>query len=436
MVVLFLRKGQVTIFIIIGIILLISAGIFIYLYQAKIVRPFEEVTVPSVAKAPLEVMPVYDFVSACVELSGKEALRRVGDYGGYVDSSHFLYNPFMPTEGDAVQFSPDSDLVIPYWWHLKSSNDCVGDCVFSTHRPELHRSAGKVSIAAQLDRYVNENLKDCLAGFSSFVEQNFEFDELGPVETETTISKDAVYFVVKYPLRISRAGQSWDLREFLAVADLNLGRIYELALEITNLEAEHKWLEHFTVEMIDSFSALDRNMLPPMHDFDIDFGPGVVWVRSKAESALQEILAGYVPLLQVGNTRMYMPISAPDSAGGQSVRDSKLYEALYNRGLLIPLEKDFTDIGVSFAYLPWWKPYFDMNCEGEVCLPQSVSISSMFLMVGLHKYAFSYDVSYPVLVEVRDFDAFKGEGYSFKFFIEANVRNNAAMPSEFRPLEP
>jgi len=427
-----LKKGQVTIFIIIGIILVISVGIFIYLYQAKVIRPFEEVVIPTVAKAPSEIRPVQDFVTACVETVGKEALRKVGDYGGYVDTSQFLYNPFIPTEGDAVQFSPDSELVIPYWWYLKSSNDCTGKCVFSSLRPELHRVSGKISVEGQLDKYMNEHLKDCLAGFAPFVAQNFEFKELGPVETETTVSKDTVYFLVNYPLRISRADQSWDIREYLAELDLNLGRMFELGTDLVNLESEHRMIEKFTIELVSSFSDLDKNMLPPTNDVDVQFGQGIIWFKSRIASALQEILASYIPMMQVGNTRLYMPVFAPED---EDIRDKELYEAVYNRNMIIPLEKEYRDISASLSYIPWWPIYFDANCEGEVCMAQSVSSNLKFLQIGLHKYAFAYDVSYPVLVELRDPDAFKGEGYSFKFFIEVNMRNNFPMPSVFEPLE-
>ena len=69
-------------------------------------------------------------------------------------------------------------------------------------------------------------------------------------------------------------------------------------------------------------------------------------------------------------------------------------------------------------------------------MPQSMNTALSFLQIGLHKYDFSYDVSYPVLVEIRDPDAFKGAGYSFKFFLEANVRNNLPMTSAFELLPP
>jgi hypothetical protein len=428
------KKGQITIFIIIGIILLISIGIFIYLYQSAAITPLEDIVVPSVAKAPSEVRPIYDFVSVCVESVGKDALKKVGDYGGYIDSSKFLYNPFIPTDGDAVQFSPDSDLIIPYWWYLQSPNDCTGECVFASLRPELQRQRGQVSIEGQIDEYVNKNLKICLAGLKIFEEQGFDVQEIGEIETETTIAKDAVYILVKYPLRINRADKSFTINEYLAELDVNFGRIYELASELASLEAENSMLERFTIEMISHFSALDKDMLPPPKDFDVKFGQGVIWYKSRTAERLQEILTSYVPLFQIGNTKMYTPIIAPEkTVDGEPVRDKELYENLYNRGMIVPLEKDYGDLTANFVYLPWWNPYLDLNCDGEVCMPQSVSTMLLYLQIGLHKYDFAYDVSYPVLVEIKDPFAFNSEGYSFKFFLETNLRNNLPMPAEFKP---
>lgn len=426
-----LKKGQVTIFIIIGIILVLSIGIFIYLYQTEVIRPFEEVIVPSIEKAPSEVQPIQDYVTSCVEVVGKDALKRIGDHGGYTDTSGLLFNPFVPTEGEAVQFSPDSDMIVPYWWYLESPNDCRGECQFSSLRPELHRRSGKMTIAGQIDEYVNDNLKECLAGFAPFTAQNFEIKELGDVSTETTIAKDNVFIVVNYPIRITRAGQIFTIKEYLAQYDLNLGKIYDLATDLVNLEAEHGVLEHFTMELVHHFADLDKDMLPPPRDFEVKFGPGIFWFRSKVADALQEIITSYTPLLQIANTRLYKPIIAPEG-----VKNKELFENLYNRGMIVPLEKNYQDLAASFVYLPWWEMYFDANCEGEVCQPQSVNTASMILQIGLHKYDFMYDVSYPVLVEIRDPDAFKGEGYSFKYFIETNVRHNLPMPAEYEPLQP
>ena len=432
----FYKRGQITVFIIIGIILLIAVGLGIYLYTTTAIRPLEEATLPAIQKVPAEVQPIQEYITSCVESTAKTALHRIGDYGGYTDASKFMFNPVEPTEGDAVQFSPDSELVIPYWWHLKSGNSCTGKCEFSSNRPMLRKAEGSPSIEEQVSEYISAHLKECLAGFPSFTAQGFEFAEKGDVKTETTIAKENVVVLVKYPLQARKADKTFNLNEYAVSLELNLGEMYKLAAELVNAQAENGILEHFTKELIAGFSGLDKNQLPPTSDIDIKLGTGTVWVKYEVAQKIQEILTSYVPMLQVGNTRYYKYIYAPEKTiTGENIRDEKLFENIYNRNMLFTATNNtYPTLGIRFTYLPWWKPYFDLNCNGQACMPESITSTYMFIF-GIQKYSFAYDISYPVLVELYDPTALKGEGYSLKFFIEANMRNNFPMPPVFEPMK-
>lgn len=432
----FYKRGQITVFIIIGIILLIALGLGIYIYTTKAITPIEEAALPTIQKVPAEVQPIQEYITSCVESTAKAALRRLGDYGGYIDASRFNYNPIEPTEGDAVQFSPESDLIIPYWWHLKSANECTGKCEFSSNKPSLRKAEGGISIEEQVNDYVSAHLKECLAGFPAFIEQGFEFAEKGDVKTETTIAKENVVVLVKYPLQATKGGRTFSLSEYAASLDIRLGDMFDISRELVNVQAENGILEHFTKELIAGFSGLDKNELPPTNDLDIKFGAGTLWVKYEVAQRIQEILTSYIPLLQVGNTRYYSYIYAPEKTiAGENIRDEDLFENIYNRNMLFTItNKTYPTLGVRFTYLPWWKPYFDLNCNGEACMPESLSSSYMFIF-GIQKYTFAYDISYPVLVEIYDPTSFKGEGYSLKFFMEANMRNNFPMPPVFEPLK-
>ncbi|MCK4521343.1 MAG: hypothetical protein KAU20_02130, partial [Nanoarchaeota archaeon] len=58
--------------------------------------------------------------------------------------------------------------------------------------------------------------------------------------------------------------------------------------------------------------------------------------------------------------------------------------------------------------------------------PETAS-SSFFSFIGIKRYNFYYDVSYPVLVDIYDSEAFNNQGYHFYAGLEANVRNNKAL---------
>ena len=134
----------------------------------------------------------------------------------------------------------------------------------------------------------------------------------------------------------------------------------------------------------------------------------------------------YIPFIQVSGVRNYNYVAA---AG--DVRDPEGFELMYNRQFLVPLNTSYSDLEVRFYYLDWWKPYFDLNCDGEICKPDSSGLDQSFgFIIGLQKYKFLYDISIPVMVEITNPKAFDGEGYSFKFILEANVRSNQAFKSD------
>ena len=100
---------------------------------------------------------------------------------------------------------------------------------------------------------------------------------------------------------------------------------------------------------------------------------------------------------------------------------------------IVPVQTEYPDLTADFVYLDW-KPYFDINCPGQVCRPEGFVANFLPLPFGFHRTRFFYDVSYPVMVELSNPDAFNGQGYSFRFFLEANMRNNNPLTSEYVEL--
>jgi len=103
------KRGQITVFIIIAILLLIGVSVYIYLSEEKEVKK----------EAPEAAKPIFNYVQSCLRNTARSGLRAIGDHGGYIDISDFEVNPVNPTEGNAVMFTPGSDLIVPYWYHLR-----------------------------------------------------------------------------------------------------------------------------------------------------------------------------------------------------------------------------------------------------------------------------------------------------------------------------
>jgi hypothetical protein len=421
------KRGQVTLFIVIGLILLIAASISIYLYSARESRLIEQVQLPTVQQVPAEAEPIREYVKSCIQETAKQGLKQLGEHGGYIDSSELMYNLFDPTEGEAVQFSKNSDLIIPYWWYMKSINTCVDNCRFDSKRPTTQE------IKRQLEKYMNENLRRCLGTFSAF--PSYKFYEKQNPNTKVTIGKQNLVFYVEHPIRVERGSVSFEIPDYAMSIDLNLKEIYDVATKLTELEQQYGYLERYTNQLISIFSRLDPEALPPKGALDIEIGGGTIWTEPQIKEKLTELLTSYIPLLQVPGTRNYRNREAPPGT-----KDPKLYRTLYNRNMAVlldeKLEEAHPSLEVNFNYLDWWEPYIDV-CPGQICQPETAmsSIPLIGALIGIQRYQFAYDVSFPVLIEINNPSAFKGEGYSFKFFIEHNMRANKPMTADYQRFE-
>ncbi len=424
------KKGQITLFIIIGLIILLVIGTVLYLTNVRVTKEYESIR-PTVAEIPQFAEPLRSMVESCINRLATDGLRKIGDSGGYIDQSQLSYNTISPTEGNAVQLSPGAGPLIAYWWHMKSRNDCLKDCLFESKRPGLYRADGGVNIEAQLDEYVTSNLRDCLGNFEEYSTAGCTVQELGEPKIIANVAANDLFFVGTYPLRAVCESQSFDMEDYYTTINLNLREIYNLATELTNYESQERVLEQATKALISTYSEVDSSRLPPPRALEV--GPpqaGTFWIKFKILEQLKGLLMSHVPLIQTAGVRNYRYIAAPPGT-----RDPEHYEVLYNRQFFIPLNTSHPKLEARFSYLDWWEPYFDLNCNGQLCQADSAS-SFAILPITINRYNFAYDISYPVLVEIRNPKAFNAEGYSFKIFLEQNMRNSDTFTAELPPFAP
>jgi len=194
-------KGQVTVFIILGLIAIIAVSLVLYLNTVKIEKPSEQ-EVQAVAEVPELLLPVKSYISECVRSTAKDAIRRMGDYGGYTDVGtikDFKVNRVDPTSSDGVAFSLRSDLIVPYWWYMSSDNEAF-PAEFSSKRPNLYKAQGEPSMERQLDLWIEENIEICLADFNALKVQGYFFEDIGEFRVDTKITPETILFYVEYKI--------------------------------------------------------------------------------------------------------------------------------------------------------------------------------------------------------------------------------------------
>lgn len=419
------NKAQATIFMIIGIMALIATGTFFYVRDQTLKEEISPGIRIVLEKIPTEFDPVKSFVTACLEDTSLKGLKLIGNQGGYISlNSQYSGQSFSlssdPTNTDAVEFAPGSGLRIPYWYYLSTPNDCQ-ECQFESKKPELKQ--GENSIQNQLSKYIKNNIDECLDNFNALKEQGFKIDSRNK-EVETTITEKDVVVVLDYNLNVEKEDTKSTVSQFFVILPVNLQDVYNLATRITNFQMQNRFLEKAAINLISIFGGIDEKRLPPTSDTRFEFSGETTWIKSEIKEKVNQLLLSYINLFQVYNTKNY----------NRNIFASSLKQSLYD-DFIVPLaDESYPDLEASFTYLDFWPIYFDLNCNGEFCQPQSAG-SDLLSVVGLQRYNFAYDVSFPTYVEIKDPDALNGRGFTFRFFLEANLRNNEPLPVDFAPFQ-
>lgn len=424
------KRGQITLFIILGIVLLFSTAIILFI-KSKAVQEMPEM--PQITETlPAEIQPFRDYVEDCVYFTAKDAIEMIGVHGGYVGMSpqDTVYTArsfdldiagLDPTSHRALTVSQGWH--IPYWSYMSSANDCRAACKFGSERPPLLRTQGSGSIESQIDNYVKRNIDGCLADFPGFADEGFSIEKKGNISVKTMITDRNVIVFAEYPFDVSVGETRSMVTQYMATLGVNLKGIYGLATEITALAADNKFLEQHALNLIAGFSGMDEKSLPPMSGTDFNF-VSKRWLKSEVAKKLQDILSVYVNLLQATRTRNFRVNYFPND---------EFKTGLYSH-MVLPLEGSYYDTTVDFNYLGW-PLYFYIAPGDTITAREGVGIPLLSLFIPFQRYDLPYDLSFPVMVEMRDMTAYNGEGYSFFIGLEGNIRNNEPVTEDFVAFE-
>jgi hypothetical protein len=422
------QRAQITVFMIVGIILLFSSALLFYI-RGQIVSGIPSEFIPTIEEVPLEAQPVKIFVEDCVQKIGKEAIKSIGLHSGYVaPSDPFLSGTaFMvgiePTESDGITLFEDTKSMMPYWWYLKTGNRCSGNCLFDSLRPPLRKTEGRYSIEEQMDIYINRELPRCINDFVNFQQQGFDITALGDIETDTRVTERDISILVTYPIRTLREGRSTDMKSFFTKLDLAFKDVYDMATMISKKEADTAFLETHTMDAISMYSMpTSTERLPPIAEFTMNPNEFMIWTRTRTQEQLEQNVLPYVTsMMQVDQSRNFKRIIMFKKDASGALKYDPIGTALMDK-TIVRLDKNFTDLEARFSYLDWWPIYLSIN-DREILMPTSISIP-ILSWLGLNQYVFLYSVAYPVMVTIKDPNAFAGEGYEFRFAVEENLRYN------------
>jgi hypothetical protein len=426
------KRGQITLFMIIGVVVVIAAGLIFMFSNVTQNRAIEQDVKIITEKVSNEFTPIQGYVDKCLYALGKEAVIKAGQQGGYVDSENLIANPVSPTDGasNSLLFFPgDPSYKVAYWWYMDSSNICDegGQCTFSTNRPDLTDSPN--SIEGQIEKYIEDNIDVCLSNFRTFTQAGYSVETSGKPKADVTIARSSVVLELEYQMAASKRNRNQDLTRFVIELPINLRKIYDMATVIANGEGSQRYLERQALNLVSVFSGTrDGAVFPPVSDMTLftDSEPKY-WTRTEVKNQLTTLLTNYVPMVQIVQAGNFNRVEV----------ENEIAQAIFDM-MLVQIDEEldtteYRDYAVEFDYKGWWSPYLKIG-NSELLGPSSISgdnsnplLSGVMSMFKIQNYKFAYDFSYPVLVRVFDPLAFNNEGYTFFFALESNVRNNFPM---------
>jgi len=414
------KKGQVTVFMIVGLLILLTfAGIF-YLTKDTTQESLRTEGEPFIASVPVAFEPIKEFTESCLQQVAKKGLVILGNQGGYIDPGLVAkFSSDDPTNADGLILGSSE---IPYWHYNSFPNEVNKINLVSLQPPLLFDDDAKrseMSIEAQLDRYVAGEIDSCLNNYKVFKGQGFamNYDKNKKVTTEVT--DNYVNFLMEIEVKGSKGEKDYSLDKVYVKLPLELKKYYQVSQKIKKIQMNYSILEKQALDLIQIYSAVDREKLPPTTGVAFDLGPGEYWNVKDVKDNIKGVLNSNVPLLRFIESNNFYNYEFPNGDL------SELYQATYN-DMVLPLP-EAEDLSVTFDYFNW-EPYVKVTVNDDQVKPFNIGFSQFGVNFATQRYMTVYDLSYPVLITIRDENAFNGEGYTFKFVMESNVRKN-------RPVE-
>lgn len=334
------KQGQITVFIIMGLVLLLGVGVFIYFNQMFF-------AFPGVSQ---EIKPVATYIEQCVNDVTVQATLLAGMQGGYV------------TLPDELAFNPeayvDIGVKVPLWYYQ-------GESKVPTQK----------EVEDQLVTYLKENVKNCINNFDALKPQ-FAFGNLPDADVKVKITDTKVLVTYHLPVNVQSGNSEQVLPELTIPVATDFGKKLRLAMMIIYTEEKDNFLELLTNEIIASsdylpYDGMEFTCQPRIwHDWDIN-------------EHLKRILTHNLPKIYFTTTNQQTP-------------KDPYYKNIY----AIEIGKElFKEIKVT-TMLPPQRIAAEVHPKKNGKVTSLKLVADTFSLPCVKVYHHKYDTTYNVLFEV------------------------------------
>ena len=449
------KKAQVTLFILLGLVLL-GAAVGFYMFSEKNIEKRTDIDVTVSQQVPAILNPLKVHIESCLETALKKGIKNVGHFGGYTDGDQFFVNQFSPTEGNAIPFHTGSEYAVPYWFHMESDNECTTQCKFSSDliRPLCKSGSqncflvGDNSVEEAIEVFVEDEAWKCF-DFTSFEEQGYEIDILDNLSVTTQIreapsldSAGTVSLTATLPLEVKRNDQDFEIGYFKVQTPSNIYTLYEAGVNLASYPCLFESHIMRAISLRSAGSDLNDDF-PPTYNFRIDIKKKF-WIKPSVEQKVSTLTNFKIQDVGIFNTSSFhWPYTAcyEDGMDCEENMECCIRQASADQNVFYPMKK-YYPVNVNLHHSLSWRPYFDiLPSDGALIEPSNFKapdapspmdfiagmLSSIFQM---KEYRFYYMYSFPVIVELESDNKFAGKEY-LRFALEANIRANQCFSRGF-----
>ena len=198
------KRGQMTIFIILGIVLVTAVVLYFVLTKANIIPPL---LTPSDAAS--ELRDVDEHITGCLEEVGMDYVTILGLQGGYLSTGPDTFRMF-------------NDSQVSYLcWNQEGIPTCRNRLLTVNHMEE------------ELTQSINQALQTCI----NVYEYSDDVEAVAAWDLDVAINRNSVTLDFYYPVEITRKEDVASEDEFSETLNVPLGELYEVSQDIVNEHA-------------------------------------------------------------------------------------------------------------------------------------------------------------------------------------------------------
>ncbi|MFT4310169.1 MAG: hypothetical protein ACMXYC_00905, partial [Candidatus Woesearchaeota archaeon] len=387
------QRGQVTLFIILGIVLLFAVGLF-FLFRSQI----EEVDVRAKVYAnPTSSLEAY--VAQCMEDVTYEGLLLLGQQGGYIDlPPHIRFNPSL-----SIGSVPGSPLRTPLWGVEQTM-------------PSMQE------MEQELARFIQDDIMFCL--------QRMPIQVISEPEVRVEINQEDIMVFMDYHFEEIVDDVVLTSQHFVIVVPFSLPFIIETAEQLVRSLRQEKLLEIVTFDLMAGDEPYGNNHGVPLTGIRFSC-QRPVWLERNVQMRIQEVLEANIPRIRVQNTnyvpflrreRDYLPfatLSMQDFEEGRVPSNMPVDQYEFNHLFLdtgFSSEVARRGINVGFDYSSFYGMEFTVRpSRGGVMQGSLQEGGNQFLeFFCMYVYHFTYDLRFPIQASFIQEDAFL-DGTPFVF---------------------